>query len=470
MSVPAELRFPRWNTAIALSLQKKEGMRHRIIQLVFIIYWLLIFEGALRKWVVPQLNELIFFIRVPFVFIVYWLAFKHKLWPKPRQPLLISYGLAFAATVLIPLQFIAGGYSTRYLMLAGYGWFNYFLYIPLAFLIAEQFDREDLNRLIRHTLWIAILSAPLVILQFNSPSSAVVNLGSAEDETNQFKNLGAALGYVRPTGFFTSTAGQKNLVASAAAIALAIWLLPARARPVEQRLLVAGTSAVITMLAMSGSRGLFLSAGLILVSATVAGVLARRKKIIVRAGVWPAFLVVVVGSLWPVVFPDAYEVFMERWTGAWASESQIFEYGIFSRAFHGFYAFVQHMDDTPLLGYLIGMRGNAAAQLNWVRLPEAAYQWTGYGGWGEDGWSRHIIELGPIVGFLFIFYRIGLVIWLARRVIKSTRQSGDPLAMLLFGSVGLMLLNGQITGHGTHNGYAWLFLGFCLAATKTKET
>jgi hypothetical protein len=38
------------------------------------------------------------------------------------------------------------------------------------------------------------------------------------------------------------------------------------------------------------------------------------------------------------------------------------------------------------------------------------------------------------------------------------------LPLLLLAYVSVELLYGQITGHGTINGYAWLFMGFCLAA------
>jgi len=31
------------------------------------------------------------------------------------------------------------------------------------------------------------------------------------------------------------------------------------------------------------------------------------------------------------------------------------------------------------------------------------------------------------------------------------------------------LLNGQITGQGTVNGYAWLFAGFCMATIRTGQ-
>jgi hypothetical protein len=115
----------------------------------------------------------------------------------------------------------------------------------------------------------------------------------------------------------------------------------------------------------------------------------------------------------------------------------------------------------------LGIGGNAAQRLSWVQYPKKAQEWTGYGGWIETGFSRHIAELGPFVGILFIFYRVGFTCWLGRKALRATRSKRDPLPLMLFSFVAVLLFCGQITGHGSHNGYVWLFVGFCLAACNT---
>jgi len=67
---------------------------------------------------------------------------------------------------------------------------------------------------------------------------------------------------------------------------------------------------------------------------------------------------------------------------------------------------------------------------------------------------------------LFIVYRIAFVGWLCRESIRATVRTGNVHAILLFGYVGILLFNGQITGQGAQNGFAWLFVGFTLAASQ----
>lgn len=444
----------------------QDAVRQRIVRLIFVFYWLLIFEGALRKWGLPQLEQVFFFIRVPVALVLYWTALRRRRWPPTRSPMLGFYLFAVAVTMLVSVQLVAGGYGQRYILLAGYGWVNYFLYVPLAFLIAEQFRREDLDRLTRHAAWLALASCPIVFLQFFSPADSVINLGSGLDEANQFKNLGAALGFVRPTGFFSSTAGQAHFVASSAALLLAAFLQRRRKPSLSPLLLWPGLIAVALMVLFSQSRTLFFMLGLILGAAAVGGLLTGRRRMLVRAAVLPALLVGTAAVLWPILFPTAFEVFMTRWSNAQQSETQLFQFGVFGRAFHGFYAFLYHLADTPIAGYLLGFGGNAANQLDWVQLPAAAYNWQGYGAWAEDGWSRHIIELGPLLGISFIGFRVVLTLWLARKAVHAARRTGNTTALIVFGYVGIVLLQGQITGHGTINGFAWLFVGLCLAAAR----
>ena len=72
----------------------------------------------------------------------------------------------------------------------------------------------------------------------------------------------------------------------------------------------------------------------------------------------------------------------------------------------------------------------------------------------ETDWGRNILELGPPLGFCFIFFRVAFMIWLAARALAAARASGDPTPWLLAVYVGALLPYGQVTANGTLNGYA----------------
>jgi hypothetical protein len=193
------------------------------------------------------------------------------------------------------------------------------------------------------------------------------------------------------------------------------------------------------------------------------GLISSRQRVVLRAGSLLVLLAIAFWLLFSFVFPDGLEVLLTRWMEAQSEESEIFAYGIVGRVLHGFYSFAFYLFDTPTFGYLLGFGGDAANQLSWVELPRAAQEWGGYGGWAEEAWPRHIIELGPVLGVYFIAYRVGLAVWLGAKVAMASRSLGDPLPVLLFLYAGVVLGTSQITGHGTVTVYCWLFVGLCLA-------
>lgn len=447
----------------SMALHRREIIAQRLVRIIFIIYWLLILEGVLRKWVLPQEEQILFFIRLPFVIGLYAAALYYRAWPRTSWPLLYAYILAITSILLLPIQFLQGDYGPRYLLIWFYGWHNYFFYIPLAFVIAENFKENDFYRLVRHTLWLGVFATPIVFLQFWTSSDSFFNQGGLNEGFN-FVNLGAALGFVRPFGFFTSTAGQTQFVVSLLAIILGLWMLPSRRKKVSTLLLWFGSGAVISMIAMSGSRATFILSGIIVAGFFLLIWVSRNRRMFVRGVIIPIILSVSFLILYPLLFPQAFEVFLARWSTAEIVESYLFEYGILSRILLGFYDFIYYLDEVPLGGYLLGFGGNAASRLTWVQLPDAAYSWSGYGQWGEGGWPRHIIELG-VVGLLFIAYRLSMVFWLARKVFGTIKNSKNPWGLLLFLYCSPILLMGQL-GHSTVLGYIWFFLGFTLSQTR----
>ncbi len=437
------------------SVQVDDGPRRRIVGMVLVVYVLLIVEGALRKWALPEFGQVLFFVRDPFVLAIYGMALASGHWPRSSPLLTAALLLGLLSAVMAVVQVAVGlGNPQAPLLFAAYGMRSYFFYIPLAFVVAETFRLEDLRRVVIITFTFVVLSAFLVIAQFYSPVDAPINVGTADDPLLQFRGLGLNENHTRPMGFFTSDGGQKQLVVSALALVFAAWGGVFGRQGVLRILLPAATLGVVACLAFSGSRGAVLSAALVVIAAMFAA--ARGGSEVGRARLFAvvAAILLLATVLVPLLFADGLMAFLGRWQDAQAYETTQFSGGIFGRAIYGFIDFSRLLVGTPLLGYGIGMGGNAAI------LAAANAGGPGLQYSAETDWARHIVDLGPVLGLAFMVFRIGLVLVVVRRVLVSR----SILATLLLGYLGYELLTGQITGQGTINGYAWMFTGFTLAA------
>jgi len=435
----------------------RERGRRQVVALVTVFYLLLILEGALRKWVLTSFGQPLFFIRDPFVLAIYWLALRHRFFP--RGEAMAWTGIAFGFIGLLLLVFQAGGVAAtidKWPLLAAYGWRNYFLYIPLPFIIGETLKQADLERLAKITFLLAIPIAALVVLQFRAPVNAPINVGFAAIEAQQFHGNAIDMNHTRPMGTFTSDVGQKEFVVTGLAMLMALWIAPAARRYLKLWQMAVLTAALLTCLALSGSRGAMLASGMVVIAAVATAAVMRGSDFSARTIVVPTLIVILAVALYPILFPEGYSTFMRRWSEAEAVETQVFAGGIFGRALYAFYDFFGFLKNTPLAGYGLGLAGNAGLILG-VAIP-------GFSGWAEADWSRHIVDLGPLVGMVFIAYRIALVVWVGRICVAGARASGSQLPILLFASCAYDLLTGQITGHGTVNGYTWLFTGLTIVA------
>jgi hypothetical protein len=461
-----ESRSEQPNVLTDIQIKRRSIVRTRLVRLIFISYWLLVFEGALRKWGIPQLEEFIFFIRLPVVLVLYGTALSNKAWPRKSWVLYSAYAFGFISALLIGIQMVIGLYGSRYLIIAGYGWYMYFFYIPMSLIIAEQFHWEDIQKFMKLTLWFAIASFILMVFQASAPRDAVINMGFSLDEIHQFRGLPSALNNARPTGFFTSSLGLQMFVNTAMVFVLFSWIETSAERSIPKLLHWVGTLAVLGTIGLSQSRGLVFQIVVIVFAAFIAVLMTRQQSKLKRIMFGLFLLVFLIIFIWPLILPKSYEIFILRLQGASIFEANIFEFGTMGRVLYTIYSFVFYIGDTPPLGYLLGLGGNASINVSWVQMPQPFYQWTGYGGWAEYSLSKHIIELGPYLGLFFIAFRIMLTIYLGWLVLKSTYFSRNTLPILLFGFVGVLIFVERFTSHGTVNGFTWIVFGITLAACR----
>lgn len=419
-----------------------DGIRKKIVSLVFVIYWLLILEGVFRKWIFPEYHQLIFFIRDPFVLLVYMYALKGRFFS--TSPLLTS-ALLLSALLLPVMLFHAEVNNVNPIILI-YGWRNYFFYIPLAFIISRCFQMDDIRKWLQQNLMMALPMAVLVFFQFLSPPDAYINKALSMDGYI----FQVIPGMVRVTGTFTFTAGYSLYAASIFAMVLGCWLKPDLVKQTGRIYLLLATFAAITLISLSGSRTVFFLVALILLGAFAAVVFSKGVRNKSRFIILPVVIIIVGGVIFNLVFPEALTAILARQDNAVREEGSTL-----ARAFSSFYNFTDAINDTPLLGFGLGFGTNAGVFVDTGRL---------FFRLAEDEWTRTYMELGPFFAVGYIVYRISLVVHLAFGALKAAKLVGDPLPFLLLGFIGMTLLNGPMTMQGTINGYAWLFCGFCLAA------
>jgi hypothetical protein len=387
------------------------------------------------------------------------LASRHGLWPARGVFFRISAWMCVGGALLFALQATTGPASEHRLVLGVHGWRSYFLYAPLAFLVGAQFRSADIARFSRITLWLALPIAVLVTAQFFSPMNAPINVGIAEDKEFQFKGMGLDAHRVRTTGPFTSTAGLQQFVVTAAGFALACFLMPARRRHVPWLVLLVSTGAILSCVALSGSRGTLLQTAMAGVFALGIGLIGRGAALKAKAVLLPTLLGMAAVVLYPIVYPEGFAAFVNRWNTAATVESG-FEGGVFGRALYGFVDFLRLLDTVPLLGYGLGFGSNASIQMR------ASIDGVVPGVLAETDFARHMVDIGPLLGLLYMALRFSLVAWLAKEVFAATRRAADPMPMMLFAFVGYTMVLGQISGHGSINVYGWLFTGLCIAACR----
>lgn len=448
----------RTASAVGVGAHAGPAVRRQIENLIIVLFWVLVLEGALRKWVWPQYARYLFFVRDPFVLVIYFHALRAGVLRAPSGFLVAGVAFAALAIPLAMAQSVSLG-GLQSLLVIVYGWRQYFLYLPLPFIMARVFDGESVDRFARHAIIALVINAPIVMAQFRGSPDSILNRGIGEEESLQFRSMSLVVGRIRPGGTFTSTVGIKELVASGCALILAAWLSPARQRPRDARLLGVGTAALATCLAFSGSRGAFMHCALILASGIAVGAVSRQTSVRNRAFAWPLLLAGAGTVLYPLLFPDALSAIQERFASAHVSESRYWSSGIIGRALYDPLDFLRYLGSAPLLGHGLGLGGNGRMFLANTDPEFVARIYS------ESEWSRHIVDLGPVLGVCFILYRIAFALWLFSHAFRAVRRGGSPLPLLLFGYVGVMLFNGQVTGHGTVGGFAWIYLGIALAVS-----
>jgi hypothetical protein len=419
------------------ALQSESSLRSLRL-LVWLYFWLLLWEGALRKWFFPSLSAPFLIVRDPVVLLIYAIALAKGVFPFNRFVLLIAtLGIVSFGASLIVFDRLG---------IMAYGLRANFLHLPLIFVLPSIMRQKDVVRMGR---WLLLLSLPmtvLVIYQFISPPGAWINAAAGGDLGGQLIAVG---GHIRPAGIFSFVTGMVSFLSVVAAVLLSGFL---DQKPLPRWLCVAGIPALLLSLALSGSRSAVASVTIIVIAALL--ICARQFQRFSRV-LTPALLAYLtfLGFCYLPLFRAGLEVHEGRFKVGGGMNR-----GIIVRYLGGFGESIEIANQTPLLGLGLGIGTNAGAALL-----------TGSRSFllGESEWSRVVGESGPILGYAYLMLRVAICLFIAQRCWAAVAR-GQALPFLLIASNGLDLISGQF-GQPTTLGFAVLFSGLALAAIEDSD-
>ncbi len=409
---------------------------------VWLYFFLLIFEGALRKWVLPGLSTPLLIVRDPVAIFLLLKAFQLGVY-KPNGYVIGVWMVSLAAFVT---ALLAGHGS---LPVAVYGLRITLFHFPLIFVVGKVMDRSDVVRLGKWLLWISIGMTVLVAVQFYSPQSAWVNRGIGGDLEGS--GFSGAAGYYRVPGTFSFTNGLSFFYGLVAAYVFYFWL-NGKQREVHRGLLLVATVCLLAAIPLSISRTLFFEVGISFLFVLL--VASRQPKFLGRLSV-----AMIMGTIMLLLlanldfFQTAVGAFTERLTRANKSEGG-FE-GVFIDRFLGGMVGAIGNTEVPFWGVGMGMGTNAGAKLLTGKMTFLV---------AEEEWGRLIGEMGLLLGMAVIAVRVSVVVDLFRRSWRAVGKH-NLLPWLLLSFAALNVLQGQ-WAQPTALGFAVLSGGLVLAAMK----
>src|SRR3954452_7550813 len=423
-----------------------EKPRRYIRRLIWVYFWLLLIEGALRKWVVPDLSTPLLVIRDPVVLAIYLLSFRARVFPWNAWvvTLVILACLDTMATFFQLWDYVAPQYITAVTV---YGIHANFFHLPLVFVIGQVFTADDIKRIGWWTLILLIPITVLMVAQFRAgPDAFVKKTAGGEGEM-----LMSSMGKVRTAGPFSFVIGV--VAYFSLATVYIVWALLNPGVYKKWVLAVAG-GALIIGISVSGSRSV-VGACAVVVGSLLLVVFLRPKMLnrfghVLLAVVVLAFIV----SRTPI-FREGAEVLSTRFSEVAEATEQSIPQDLISRSLSTFQDAWLVIPRAPALGWGLGVGTNAGAKL---LVGQSGFLLM------EGEWPRIILENGPVLGIAFLLWRLSFVGRIGWLTIKSI-LAGNLLPLLLFSSSCLPLLNGQL-GQPTILGFAVFVTGLAVAAMR----
>lgn len=415
--------------------------RRTIHYLLWAFVFALIFDGALRKWVLPGMSDVLLLSRVPITGLIYLLAIQVGMFPRN----IFVLGAVILAGVTSLTAYLTHGSIPA----LGYGALANYFFIPLIFIFPKVWDWKEVQRVGKFFLLIGIPMTVLVGLQFYLPQSAWVNLSVGGTEGAGFTG---GLGRYRPPATFSFITGTAQFYTLVSAFFLVQFI---HRKTLSSIALIAIGICLPLAIFGSISRLLAVSVAVVFVMTLLMLVYNGRKLPSSFRIIGVILFTLFVASQFNF-FDDAKAAFEARWESSTGEHKGGVREAIVMRTIRDLTQPFIYMWEIPLPGYGLGSGTQAGAQ---ILRGQRGFAYA------EGEWGRLLAELGPIFGTFYVLLRLSLVIFLGRLAFKQA-QKNNFLPWTIFSASLFLILIGQ-WGQQTSLGFAILGAGLTLSACRT---
>lgn len=385
---------------------------------IWIYFFLLIFEGALRKWVLPGLAAPLLIVRDP---IAIWILIAAN---KKHLFVLNGYVLGFIViSILAIVTAMTVGHGN--IFVAVYGARIFLLHFPLIFVIGKVFDREDVIRVGKVILYMAIPMTVLIAFQFYSPQDAWVNRGIGGEGGGGFDG---ANGFFRPPATFSFIVGTISFYCLFASYLIYFWL---NAKVIKKPILIIASVCLLAAVPLTISRSVFFGVAVTLVFALV--YISRKPKFLGKVLPIALFVIIALAVLGSMdFFQTATGAFTARFDNANETEGGV-QGVLLDRFLGGLLSALNSSSNIPFFGYGIGMGTNAGSMMLSGQVTYLI---------AEIEWGRLIGEMGAILGLSAIFIRVSLGFTMLKDAYRKMVKE-DILPWMLLSFTLLTIVQGQ---------------------------
>jgi O-antigen ligase len=422
------------------------GMLRKWEYTLFTVMILMVFEGALRKWLLPQFETQIYLLKDALVLVAFFGFMSTSRPVGSHERMMQALKLLIIINVFMCFLQLSNPASPSFLV-AIIGVKNYVLYMLVAFMVPYAFSSgEDLERKLKIFMFLMIPVCVLGLVQFFSPPDSFINVYVKRGDEEQFvSRVGEGGQFVRATGTFSYIGGYSTFIFTMFFFSLA-FIIGSRKNlaqlAIPLALLIGASMSMFT----TGSRtvvfGIGLLAPLVLLLNLKSGVIDARMMIRLLSVI--ALAVGIVGYYGT----DAVDAFSHR---AGNSDSAVM------RFFSPVTETMGALDVSPIFGYGPGSTHGSAATI----MGDKTYWWLD-NNFFEVEPARIMQETG-IFGFVIVF---ALRIYLTVMAISFTFRLRTPLFKALSAAIAgffVLHLGMFVVSNPTAGLFYWFSAGLLLA-------